>query len=137
MTAIHVAAGESAFYVPHALVALAAAGLVACLSWKSAVLRRRGVRASGVCVKQTYGRHGVAPVVEFETPTGDRVRCLGRPAAAPSVRVGGRATVVFDPKNPTNAQVEPVTSGALYGLAVLAVVCAVPGAALLCWALLG
>ncbi|MGR6998278.1 DUF3592 domain-containing protein [Yinghuangia aomiensis] len=105
MTDTHLAASENAYFLPHALVAFGVAAVLGLLGWRLLVLRVRGVPVTGVCVKHTYGKTGVAVVVRFTPASGGSLTCLGRPAAVAEARVGQPVTVVYDPRNPKNAEI--------------------------------
>ncbi|MFE2289755.1 DUF3592 domain-containing protein [Streptomyces sp. NPDC059452] len=133
MTHVHLASGGSAYFVPHALLALGVSGVLAFFARRMFVLRIRGVRVSGVCVRHTYARDGVAEVARFQAASGETFRCLAKPKAAASARVGEPMEVIYDPRNPKNAQVLPVTYGVAYAMSFISLIIAIPGIALLVW----
>ncbi|MER7852670.1 hypothetical protein [Streptomyces rhizosphaericola] len=137
MTSVHLAASGSAYFVPHALLTLGVSGVLAFFARRLFSLRIRGVQAQGVCAKHTFARDGVAVVARFETESGETFRCLGRPAAVASARIGEPLDVIYDPRNPKNAQVLPVGYAGAYAMSVLSVITAVPGIWLLGWIFLG
>ncbi|MDT0490645.1 DUF3592 domain-containing protein [Streptomyces sp. NPDC012600] len=124
---VHLAAAISAYFLPHALLALGVSAVLALVARRMFVLRLRGVRVSGVCVRHTYARDGVAEVAKFQAASGETFRCLAAPKAAASARVGDPMEVVYDPRNPKNAKVLPVSYGGAYALSVISLIVAVPG----------
>ncbi|WP_103534803.1 DUF3592 domain-containing protein [Streptomyces sp. SM11] len=137
MTSVYLAASGSAYFVPHALVALGVSGALAFFARRLFSLRVRGVTVRGVCVKHTFAKDGIAVVARFQTESGETFRCLSQPAAVAHARIGDPLDVVYDPRNPKNAEVPPIGYGVAYAMAVLSAIVAVPGIGLLGWIIFG
>ncbi|WP_069171176.1 DUF3592 domain-containing protein [Streptomyces griseus] len=127
------AASGTVAVLPHALLLLGAAGALGYLGWQSLVLRIRGVRATGVCVKHTYRERGIRVVVRFSTPAGGTHTCLGSPSPVAGARIGADVEVVYDPRKPDNAEVPPISVGTGFSLLTIASLVAVAGVWLLVW----
>ncbi|MEU5519039.1 DUF3592 domain-containing protein [Streptomyces griseoaurantiacus] len=133
MASAYLAASGSAYFLPHALLALSGSGILAFFAQRAFVVRTRGVRVTGVCVKHTFAKDGVAVIVRYETASGEKFRCLSRPQAVACARIGEPVDVVYDPRRPKNAEVPPIGYGMPYMLSALALVFAVPGLGILFW----
>ncbi|WP_405898696.1 DUF3592 domain-containing protein [Streptomyces sp. NBC_00727] len=137
MPYVNLAASGSPYFIPHAVIVLGVAGIVARFAGEAYALRSRGVRARGVCVRHTYAKNGVSVVARFQTASGETFRALGPAGAVASARVGDPVDVVYDPRKPKNAKVEPANHSDAHWLAFVALVLAVPGVWLLWWVLVG
>lgn len=119
--------------LPHALLLLGSAGALGYLGWRSLILRIRGVRVTGKCVKHTYRERGIRIVVRFSTLSGGTHTCLGPSSPVAGARIGADVEIVYDPRKPDNADVPPISVGPGFALLTIASLAAVAGVWLLAW----
>ncbi|MFI7875724.1 DUF3592 domain-containing protein [Streptomyces salinarius] len=133
MAPAYLAASGSAYFLPHTLVLLGGSGILAFMAQRAFAVRVRGVRVTGVCVRHTFAKDGVAVIVRYEAASGEKFTCLSQPAAVACARIGEPVDVVYDPRRPKNAEVPPIGYGIAYILSTLALLLGIPGLGLLYW----
>ncbi|MFJ9601625.1 DUF3592 domain-containing protein [Streptomyces althioticus] len=133
MASAYLAASGSAYFLPHTLVLLGGSGALAFVAQRAFAVRGRGVRVTGVCVRHTFAKDGVAVIVRYEAASGEKFTCLSRPQAVACARIGEPVDVVYDPRRPKNAEVPPIGYGMPFMFSALALLLGVPGLGMLYW----